>query len=294
MKYIRPVSDLHLNFDYDMFHKTRRYTPGEIEVTAMDMLWYPPELPEDDDTALVIAGDLWTDRRFLTKKHQVTNRSWMGEVASRFKYVVFVLGNHDYWSGNVSNEAQRVQEELDLQELTNVHLLESSLIVLDQVKFVGGTLWTDFGNQNPLVMLRAPQIMNDYDKMRYGKDYGRCRPYHLYDIFNKTKDFIFKNALRDSPDQKVVVVTHMAPSYQSIDQYYRENCDGSNFLYYSDIEPELHDPEGAQINLWLHGHCHAKSNYVVNNTHIIDNPRGYRGYEETFFDDRLLLSVDSL
>jgi hypothetical protein len=31
--------------------------------------------------------------------------------------------------------------------------------------------------------------------------------------------------------------------------------------------------------LWVHGHVHAKNDYIVGNCRVVSNPRGYIGHE---------------
>ena len=39
----------------------------------------------------------------------------------------------------------------------------------------------------------------------------------------------------------------------------------------------LNHPE---IVLWIHGHMHLPSDYLVGTTRVVANPRGYAGHEE--------------
>lgn len=292
VKHIRLVSDLHLDFDIRAAHGTRLADPAfdayVQQEGEMAFLWHPPLMVGDDETTLVIAGDIWDDRKFLRRKFS-NGESWIQRIAKRFKYVVFVLGNHDYWGTNISIEDEKIREDLKLV-CPNVFLLERDSIVLDQVKFLGGVLWTDYDNEDAHAMIVAPMVMaNDHQKIRHGEHYGKLRVEHLLGIHKKTKKFIFENAQKDSPDQRVVVVTHMAPSFQSIHPMWkgaRTNC-----YYYSDMELEL-CYEKHDIELWFHGHTHMPMDYVLHDrTRVVCNPRGYRGYEQTGFNPQLRFDV---
>ena len=47
-----------------------------------------------------------------------------------------------------------------------------------------------------------------------------------------------------------------------------------------------------QIKLWTHGHTHDVFDYVIGETRIVCNPRGYHGYEQRASDfDFLLIEV---
>lgn len=241
--YIKLVSDLHI---------------------GINPLWIPSETKEDKNTVLVIAGD-------ISPKLDRLN-SWFIALLDQFKNVIVVLGNHDYWGGNVSLEVDKLRKLLP-QELI---ILENNTIVIENVKFVGATLWTDYHKGDPLVMCRAIFDMNDYKFIRYGADYIKCLPKHLHAIHVKSKDYIFTNAVKDNPEQRVVVVTHMAPSQRSINRYYSD----SNYYYFSDLEQHFTD----DIDYWMHGHTHSNSDYFVNSTNVIANPMGY-GNENLEFNE---------
>tara|TARA_B100000676_G_C17584680_1_gene583830 strand:- start:377 stop:532 length:156 start_codon:yes stop_codon:yes gene_type:complete len=34
-----------------------------------------------------------------------------------------------------------------------------------------------------------------------------------------------------------------------------------------------------KIDLWIHGHVHAKMGYIANAPRVVCNPRGYDGYQ---------------
>lgn len=288
MKYIRLVSDIHLDFDIDAFNRSKfKSTPENKATGEMGWLWTPPAMEGDLDSTLVIAGDLWYERKFLTRKYK-NGTSWMQNMAKQFKYVVFVLGNHDYWKTNLSTEIEGIKKELSAQELTNVFVLENRTLVLDNVKFLGGTLWTDYNEHNIPLMMDAPNLMNDYKKMRQGLKYGKAMPTHLYKIHKETKSYIFNNAIKDNPEQKLVVVTHMAPSEKSLEQRHIDNALPMNFLYVSNLEKEV---SSSKIDLWFHGHLHEPVDYLLGTTRVISNPRGYVGEFSKSFNPEFRLEV---
>lgn len=280
MDFIRKISDVHIDFDLP-----RQYTPVQLRQYA----WMPPALPTDLNTTLIIAGDLWTDMRFLLNRND-NNMSWLACVASGFKYVVFVLGNHDYWGRNLNLEPDKVRAEIQWQGLTNVHLLHNTPVVLDQVKFVGGTLWTDMNRLNPTVVSIASSVMvPDYKFIRAHARYRTVRPDDFYQDHMATKKALFENAFKDDPAQIVVAVTHMAPSEQSVDPKYASQH-LENHFYYSNLEARIL-AEGQDIKWWFHGHMHNPVRYFIGNVEVICNPRGYSSHERTGYDPLLLLPV---
>ena len=286
MKFIREASDLHLDWDIDGFHRTRLLDPTKPKIRdAMDLLWYPPELPDDMDSTFIVAGDTWTDGRFANRK-DADGHSWIYNMSLRFKYVVIILGNHDYWGCNLLYEDKKIKESIAAQGICNVFLLEKDMIVLDQVKFIGGTLWTDYHRHDPMVMHSAPGIMKDYGYIRYGKAYRRVRTTDIYEVHQNTKSFIFANAQRDNPEQKIVVISHMAPSFQSVSAHYRQShWLHMNFLYYTDLENRIM-ADGQDIDYWFHGHMHHSIQYDIGKVQVILNARGYANENQQFSSTR--------
>ena len=293
MKYIRLVSDIHLDFDLLRFHQTRAVKPGDLTINdPIDILWFPEPMEGDDDTALVIAGDIWTNRYFLDKTYP-DGEPWIKKLSIKFKHVILVLGNHDYWGKNLLYEADAIKLQLSQAGLTNVTLLEKSLIVIDQVKFVGGTLWTDYHRGDPLMIGRCrSEFSKDFTSIKYGKSGRCCNPKDMYEVHMNTKKYIFEHTKRDHTEQKVMVVTHMAPSYQSISKSYKTwEYYYSNYHYFSDLEKRI-KADGKDIDYWVHGHVHHAVDYMLEpNVRVCCQPRGYSGYDQTDYDPKFRIEL---
>jgi hypothetical protein len=239
------------------------------------MLWYPIPMDGDEDTLYLIAGDLWEKGRHLSKMMS-NGKSWLANLSEQFKYVVYVLGNHDYWGANLRFQVAKERKMILDQGLKNVFLLENEPIVLDQVKLIGGTLWTDYKNGDPHVTYMAPQVMSpDHRYIKVGEAYHRLHPSHLHGAHIETREAIFRNAKKDNKDQRLFVMTHHAPSVKSIHPMYMTGTmrDDTNYYYYSELGNRIADHE--DIELWMYGHTHAPMDYTIGKSRIISNQRGY-------------------
>ena len=47
-----------------------------------------------------------------------------------------------------------------------VTYLQNETKLIENVLFIGCTLWTDFQNQNPIVMIDAQSLMSDYREIK--------------------------------------------------------------------------------------------------------------------------------
>lgn len=122
---IQIISDLHQEFGFTKIH----FSNADV---------------------IIIAGDLNIGTKGI---------EWL-KINVKDKPVIYVLGNHEYYKGAYPKTLDKIKE---LAKDTNIHVLEDSFIDIDDVRFHGCTLWTDFsifGNPVQYGMICQPQ-MND-------------------------------------------------------------------------------------------------------------------------------------
>ena len=271
--FYRPINDIHREFDRFYFQRYMKKRPNDWHI------YEPTPLNTDKNTVLGIAGDI--DTRYYTVDFLV-------KMAARFKAVVCVLGNHDYWRRDLTTWPQKMKGELAKAGVSNVHVLARETVVIDGVRFIGSTLWTDFNKGDNLVLNAAQETMNDYKFMRK-MDYSRLvKPLDLLAEHHKDRDFIFSFA---NNEERMVVLSHHAPSWKSVD-FSRYGIGPINSLYATEFGNEI---SYSNFNIWHHGHIHTFRDYLIYNTRIICNPRGYFFSDLVEgFDDSWLIDLDSL
>jgi Icc-related predicted phosphoesterase len=235
------------------------------------------ESPHDKETVLVVAGDIGL---FSNKP------TWFIPVyllAARFRYVIFIGGNHFFYHSNISDNYKK-QVKSSLSKSDNIIFLEDSMITIDDVTFIGANLWTNFYNRNPISMLTCQNRMSDFHLIRKSND-KIITPDDVVDIHNFSKEFIFNNI---NPNSKNVVITHHAPSTKSIPEKYLDDAN-LNGGYITDLEEEIIN---SNIDLWIHGHTHESFDYDIGNTRIICNPYGYQDMMTNHdFDPELAVKI---
>jgi hypothetical protein len=148
---------------------------------------------------------------------------------------------------------------------------------IEGVLFVGGTLWTDMNRGDPLTLHAIGDMMNDFRVIRNDElGYTKLRPSHVAERHRKTVGYI-KQIVDANRDNKCVVVGHHAPSFQSIAEQYKHDT-LMNGGYASDLSEFILDR--PQIKLWTHGHMHQTFDYMIGETRVVCNPRGYESHGE--------------
>lgn len=266
---LRVMSDLHLNF-------------SKFEV---------PVSPEDTDTVLILAGDVCE-----IAHGKESYREFFQDVTDRFKLVLYVFGNHEYYDTSYIRAYDQFMRECG--HLDRLKVLDMDTLDLEGVRFIGATLWSDFNNANPLVMQDARSFMSDYSLIRVGNHAEpykrRLEPLDTLKEHQVMKPWIFEQVIQARLDGlKPVVITHHHPSFESVPEKFKAN--GLNGCYCSDLVDDVFD-NGP--DLWVCGHIHEKVDYLINKTRVLCNPRGYhvkkqRGAwdEDTSFDENLAVEV---
>ena len=181
--------------------------------------------------------------------------------------VFYVFGNHEFYHCEIT-ETKRQSRELAAG--TNVHLLDDDAVAIDDIDFIGGTLWTDFGlgGNTAQNMDEAEYWMNDYRQIRYHDEKltsGDTQRFHY-----KTREHLQTSFADDASPRKRIVVTHHAPSARSLTG--ERITDDIGFAYASELDDWV-EKSGASI--WIHGHTHESVDYQIGSTRVFSNPRGY-------------------
>lgn len=212
----------------------------------------------DSLDVLVLAGDIGLG---------LDGVEWAASLKAKCP-VFYLPGNHEFYNEDFLRLSIQLLNRCRQLGITYLH---NNAEVVDGVLFVGGTLWTDFSlcGDAALSKLRAPQVMNDY-RLISNFNPNMAEQEHAY-----TRRHILTH-VKGAPSG-VVVVTHHAPHINSIGRRYRGGRnDYINAYYASDLTDILEEPA---VKLWLHGHTHSNSDYVVGGTRVLSNCRGCVGHD---------------
>ena len=251
---LQVVSDLHLEFS-DIF------------------------IPNAGADVLILAGDILVAEKLLRpNSEQGTKfRNFFEKVSKDFPHVIYIAGNHEFYGGghfygSIDKLRNYCQENFD-----NVYFLEDEVKRIDDVLFVGATLWTDMNSGDPMTLLHVKDGMNDYRAIKDDrKGYIPIKPQDTIERHIRSKEYIQTIVANAEPDQKIVVVGHHTPSWQSCAEQYRHDY-LMNGAYHNRLDEYIMDQ--PKIKLWIHGHTHVAFDYMIGETRIVCNPRGYESYD---------------
>lgn len=235
-----------------------------------------PKLPGDEDRVLILAGDCAVGKRTATIQELAVQ-------FPRFRAVVWVMGNHEYYGGSLIRTRDKIEEIVNSvvgEYADRVHIWEQGAHRFGDVTVVGASMWTDFDKESPHVMQMAGQYMNDYRVIRTGPatdPYERkLRPMDILARHHDDRSFFIKTIRAEKESgQRVLGVTHHGTSWQSV----AENFSGSpiNGCYVTEFGYELLEmsDDGVAPDMLVHGHIHNSFDYTIGDTRIVTNPRGY-------------------
>ena len=195
-------------------------------------------------------------------------------LAECYPIILFIYGNHCFYNNDILNAKKQMQEFT--KDYPNFHILDNDIFELDNLVFVGTTLWTDMNNFNPDVCSAAGYLMNDYRLIRSNAIpdltttdwYCNLKVEETLGYHLKAVDFIDKQC-KLYKDKSIVVLSHHAPHPKSTDR----DIDDLQGAYCSDLSDIIIDNEN--LILFLHGHCHQEVSYDIEQCTIMSHPRGY-------------------
>ncbi|ALL68371.1 Putative phosphoesterase, related to the Icc protein [Paraburkholderia caribensis MBA4] len=234
---IQFASDLHLEYLEKRF-------PGYLAVEPCDA------------DVLVLAGDISEGTRVL-------------DLFACWPYpVIFVPGNHEFYQSRLDD----VLGEFDLRKIAypNIKVLSPGETVIQNVRFIGCTLWTDFevfgASRRTDAMTECAEKIIDH-KVIVGKTGEGFSPVEAQHMHWEHRSWL-RRALSSPFSGKTVVVTHHGPHPNSMDPRFSTELTSAGFV--SDLADEL-----SMADVFIHGHIHCSSDYMIGSTRVLANPMGY-------------------
>jgi predicted phosphodiesterase len=212
-------------------------------------------------------------------------RQFFDQVSKEFDQVLYIMGNHEHYSGKWNDTADRLREALEPWD--NITLMDDGWLNFGNTRIVGTTLWSSMNNGDPLTMMSVKGMMNDYHTVTIERDgvYHKLRPIDTFEAHNRAMETIKLAA--ETWDGNVVVLGHHCPSRQSIHERYKDEFI-MNGAFGSDLDEFILSQ--PKIKLWIHGHTHYPFDYMIGQCRVVCNPHGYPNERDTF-DPNVVIEV---
>ena len=234
---VQYMSDLHLEFtlNQEYIHDFFEGETGDILLLAGDIMY--------------LKDSIFIRRRFLT------------ELSQKYSQVLIVPGNHEFYA---YNDIKAYGDSWQIELRPNIHYYYNKVVHIGDTDFILSTLWSKL---DPLQEKKIQQGMSDFYQIGYNGEWLTPRYYN--EEYENCVRFI-REAVEKSTADKIVVVTHHAPSLQTVAPQHQNSILRSAFA--SDLEELI---KNSRIDYWVYGHSHTNIDCQVGQTKIVCNQLGY-------------------
>lgn len=190
----------------------------------------------EDVDILVLAGDICTVERIDLLEDLLMY------ACENYAHVIWVPGNHEYrgvtcWM-HMDDELREVAERVTAVGNGQVHFLNASSITVNDMRFIGATLWTNAG-----------------------WDRREDRDAHIPANVRQRLHYQHLAYLARADKRNAVVITHHPP----FDGPRREFSE----YYYNTLESLTRD-----VGVWVYGHLHDGQDLMIGTCRVVCNPVG--------------------
>jgi 3',5'-cyclic AMP phosphodiesterase CpdA len=208
----------------------------------------------------VLAGDVARGTRGVRWA-----RRWAGD-----RPVLYVAGNHEFYGGALPD---LIGELRAAAAGSSVRVLEHDEVVLDGVRFLGCTLWSDFDfdgrERRAAAMALCARVVNDYEHIEFGPRARTLQPRDTRTLHVASRRWL-QARLAAPHAGPTVVVTHHAPLIRTRPAQPAVRALAGAFA--SDLTALMGADRAAA---WIFGHTHRAADLDVRGTRVVSNPRGY-------------------
>ncbi len=246
--------------------------------------------PKTDAECIILAGDI-----AIGVNNILLANKWQKELNIP---IVVINGNHEYYH-NISHyiDAERLNlnflEAMHLKQSAlcgkNVHFLENKTVIINGVRILGCTLWTNFRTNKSLTreqeMVETQNFLSDYRVVYYDSS-SMLTPDHVLKIHEKSRSWLSAELKKDF-NGKTVVITHHAPSPDCIPPKFLGDKNGG---FCNKMEGFMKRHNKA-IDLYCYGHTHFNIDETIEGVRCVSNQCGYPGEGIDNFDTLKTIEV---
>jgi predicted phosphodiesterase len=221
------------------------------------------ELPVTDADVIVLGGDVHIGIKAI--------QFAIIQAERQRKPVLIVAGNHEYYHQDYGPMLQQFRELAATCPL--VHFLENDEVIIDGVRFLGCTLWTDYlgdgSEDQESTMAYISNVLTDHHVIRNASRH--FSPQDALAIHVQSKVWLEAKLIEPFEGQGTVVITHHGPSIET--QHKRFDYGPVSAAFLSNFDDELID----KSDMWIYGHSHSNVDTMIGKCRLISNQMGYPG-----------------
>ena len=193
------------------------------------------------------------------------------EILKKWERLILVAGNHEHYHASKEAVAEKFAW-LKNKYGDRIYPLQNDSVTIEGTTFHGTTLWFPPSYQATLPVNQRG--MSDFHVIERFSSW-------VFDANKEAVEFLKQNV---SPGD--VVITHHAPSEQSVMPWYKFS--EMNAFYFTPLEGVIRE---LKPNVWIHGHMHDHTEYEIHDTLVVCNPRGYKHCIDERFRNDMILEV---
>lgn len=236
-KRISLLSDLHLE-----------YRSPEDYAVLLDQISAGPPVE-----LTILAGDV-APLEWLASKEGEPAAAFLKELCRRRGRAVYVMGNHEVYGCSAPDRPNLIRQALEAVDTFRLNALDRSAFHLGKTRILGCTMYW-------------PPAVDDLE--RHMRDYTAVRDFKPWVYAEGDLDDAWLHGEVQAGD---VVVTHLMPSMQCVSPLYRSSS--TNCFFVRPMDDLIAERRPAA---WCWGHTHDSNEFVMGETHMLCNPKGYPG-----------------
>jgi predicted phosphodiesterase len=209
---------------------------------------------------LILAGDISP----VTDKNLI---NFLDYISLNWKKILYVTGNHEYYDKTGALNKEQIDTIIEdiVSKYDNIYFLNNSSVIIENVEFIGSTLWS-----SPI----KTDDLHDFQKNIFDNDLPVTleiiRKWNQQCIKYLTLKLNKNNQSKDNQFNKKCIITHFMPlqnkdipnskypTNKTVDSYF------GNELYHL----------FSKADVWISGHTHQTFNFKFDNTPWLCNPYG--------------------
>jgi Icc-related predicted phosphoesterase len=212
---------------------------------------------------LILAGDIcpiW----FLARWRRA-----MEFLCQRYSSVLYVPGNHEHYNLDIQTSKHLLEEAS--KSFCNLYLSWLGSKKIGKYEFLLSTLWYEYSPDCYI----AKQLINDFSYIK------RSHPDLFIEEGKKARELV-----KAKGEFIPIWIFHHLPSPKSISDRYKGSLLNCYFL--NDIEDLIGK---YQPRLVIHGHTHDYREYLLGDTRVVCNPRGYGEETNPRYNPNLVIEI---